>query len=541
MSAPPLQPGVGFCLQTESIGSPPGRWYLNITKHKLVDLPVAYSGKVADREWILTRGIGNLRVPFDLGTFRKLKERSDGARRTTYCIDVVFNPLIVQLFMDDAFCSTNDQYRPWLVNLALNRVEESIGSKLSAQKVKLVKAMRYKDGDGYNGDEAREFRELPGDLGLEGDPHVSEAASRVPPGTSSEPLIEDVTPASQRKPALKKGFLNASEAKGSLYGDEGSKEGVLPENAGDPMGYLPKGLRQKCKIVDCNSPEYQAQAQKSQQGDSRKAMNTEFSDSMSKSFDAMQRKQDQNKWEADLPDGNDELSCKYDNDYSRFANIPDEEDAPKVEERDWYYDSTGQRRQVDKRQPEATGSQSYEPSGKTGPAVKKGFLDSAQKSIYGPEGSAQGKPGPSEDEMMKNFSKMMGPGGLGDLAPPGGPSEEELMKNLKSLMSGQAPQQNVAESGAQRTPVLRAELVTPSHELAEVANILQVTVSLPGLRSMEGVNLDVTERQASFEFPRDAGFRPLQVQLPADVVPEGVRAKFSKKAQTLTVTMPRAL
>ena len=44
---------------------------------------------------------------------------------------------------------------------------------------------------------------------------------------------------------MKKGFLN-SNAK-PLY-PKGSEEGILPENAGDPLGYLPKSLRQSCKV-----------------------------------------------------------------------------------------------------------------------------------------------------------------------------------------------------------------------------------------------------------------------------------------------------
>ena len=60
---------------------------------------------------------------------------------------------------------------------------------------------------------------------------------------------------SGKTPVLKKGFLNGKGPK--LYGPDGSKEGVVPENAGDPLGYIPKKLRNQCKIVDTRSPEYQ--------------------------------------------------------------------------------------------------------------------------------------------------------------------------------------------------------------------------------------------------------------------------------------------
>ena len=64
-----------------------------------------------------------------------------------------------------------------------------------------------------------------------------------------------------KKLTMNKGFFNnpkkdkkTGEIK-TLYPEEGSKEGVLPENAGDPLGYIPKKLRQTCKIVDCGSEE----------------------------------------------------------------------------------------------------------------------------------------------------------------------------------------------------------------------------------------------------------------------------------------------
>jgi len=394
---------------------------VNVTKHKLVDLPVAYSGKAVCKEFILTHGIGNLQVPFDLGSFRKLKERAEGSRHTTFVVDVVFNPLVVQLFMDDEFCSAMEQrespYRPWLLNLALKRIEESIGVKLSAQKVKLVKQCRYKDGED-GGPTPREFMELPGDrdsMGVEDDymprplPKNEEA--------NTEPLIQDCTPGQRStKPAMKKGFLNNKDAAGSLYGPEGSKEGVLPENAGDPMGWMPKKLRNTAKIIDCNSPEYQAQEKAKKAAEESNAVNQEFRDSLLGSFDKMQKKQRHNHWETDLPDGTDDvIPIKYNNDYARFDKMDfgDDEQANQQPERDWYVDTKGN---MHHRQPSATGSRPSgypdedKPEGAAAPAVKKGFLDSAKKPLYGPEGSAQGKsvPDVSEEQMMRDFKNMMG-------------------------------------------------------------------------------------------------------------------------------------
>jgi HSP20 family molecular chaperone IbpA len=480
-------------------------------------------------------------VPFDLGSFRKLKERAEGSRHTTFVVDVVFNPLVVQLFMDDEFCSAMEQrespYRPWLLNLVLNRIEESIGVKLSSQKVKLVKQYRYKDGED-GGPTPKEFMELPGDrdsMGAEDD-----SMPRAPPKNeeaNNEPLIQDCTPGQRRtKPALKKGFLNNKEAAGSLYGAEGSKEGVVPENAGDPMGWMPKKLRNTAKIIDCNSPEYQAQEKAKKSADEQNAVNQEFRDSLMGSFDAMQKKQRHNHWETDLPDGTDDvIPIKYNNDYARFNKMDfgDDEQDNKQPERDWYVDTKGN---MHHRQPGATGSRPSgypdedKPEGPAAPAVKKGFLDGAKKPLYGPEGSTQGRSTPdvSEEQMMRDLKNMMGEQGAFN--------SEDLEEAQKM-----ADMVNKASAGAKppSVAVKAKELPTPDFTLTEADGALQLVISVPGLASMQGVDLDVTERSASLCFPSEVSLRPLKVQLPEAVQPTKVKAKFSRKTHQITVTMPR--
>ena len=74
-------------------------------------------------------------------------------------------------------------------------------------------------------------------------------------------FVQDIThsknqevPLKQPQQLIKKGFLNATGSKGpGLYGPEGSKEGALPDGAGDPLGYLPKGLRNRCRVVDART------------------------------------------------------------------------------------------------------------------------------------------------------------------------------------------------------------------------------------------------------------------------------------------------
>jgi len=506
---PPLRPSVGFCVQTESTGNPPGRWYINMCKHKMVQMPIAYSGKPVSREHILAHGIGNMQVPFDVGSFRKLKARAEGAKQSTYCIDVVFNPFIVALFMDDDFCNATEQFRPYVINLALKRIEESVGVKLVAQQVKLVKALRYKDGEDGDPGVPREFTELANeqdsfDAEVPQKPKVPE----LPP----EPLIEDLTPV-PKKPVLKKGFLNKPSTE--LYGPNGSGEGVLPENAGDPMGWMPKGLRKTCKIVDTNNPEWQEHERKKKAAEKTNAMNKEFHDTLTKDMDKWVKASQPDRWGEDLPEGTEPPSAtqKYDVDYSRFSKIAaDEEEAP-AEQRDWYYDAQGQRREIQR--PVAASSSSASPTAGAAEAkseLQKGFLQKAKSPLY-PKGSEQAKAPPDKAQLAKELSELMGDAKL----------EEALRQE-----AGEAP----------RKP---AERPVPEFELKEVPEGLQLVVSVPGLSSMQGVNLDVTERRASLAFPVAVTLKPLQVELPKSVVPMSARAKFSRKTQQINITLPVAV
>jgi len=474
---------------------------------------VAYSGRIASREHILAHGIGNLQVPFDMGSFRKLKERAEGAKQATYCVDVVFNPFIVQLFMEDDFCNAMSQYRPFVIGLALKRVEESIGTKLSTHEVKLVKSLRYKDPDEVDERLAREFAELKGEADSFDD-ETQEQQQAVEP-TVYEPLIQDVTPG--KKTAIKKGFLNQTSKQ--LYGPEGSGEGVLPENAGDPMGWMPKGLRQSSKIVDCNSPEWQEHERKKKAVDSQNAMNKEFRDTISNDMEKWCKVKEQDKWESDLPEGTEQpaASRKYDVDYSRFRQIDDAEDSSAVpEQRDWYYDQKGNRRKIEQnpavdqtaeRVAEQTGSEEAPKS-----QLQKGFLSNAKAPLY-PKGSEQKAP-PSDEQLLHEFG--------------------DLLRESEPESTAQAPEKKP------NVTVKVPDRKTPKFELNQVPEGLTLAVSVPGLSSMQGVSLDVTEREASLEFPPSVNLKPLKVELPRCVIPTGARAKFSRKTNQITISLPSA-
>eukprot|EP00931_Biecheleriopsis_adriatica_P087416 TRINITY_DN61895_c0_g1_i1.p1 TRINITY_DN61895_c0_g1~~TRINITY_DN61895_c0_g1_i1.p1 ORF type:complete len:540 (+),score=166.51 TRINITY_DN61895_c0_g1_i1:71-1690(+) len=533
MAQPTLRPQTGFCLQAQSTGSPPGRWFINMTKHKLVEMPVSYSGQKVSKEWILQQGLGCLQVPFDMGSFRKVKgERAEGARQTTWAIDAVFNPLIIQLFMDDAFCDVMAQFRTWVINLTLKRIEESINVKLSASSIKLVKEFRYKDGESGDSSIAREFMPLPD----EKDCFDAEMPTKEPepkPEQMAEPLIEDVTPGIKKKPAMKKGFLNSGKT--DLYGPEGSKEGVLPENAGDPLGYIPKKLRQQCKIVDCNSPDYQANQKKAEEAKKMNDMNADLRNSLLADMEKWSKKSQQDQWEADMPDGTEPAkpAQKYDNDYSRFDSI-DVEDEKETETRDYYFDHNGVPRKLDDQsQSKATSST----AGKQQPAVKKGFLDDVKKALY-PEGSSQAKAPMPDVDALKNLTESDLLAQMANM----GPEEKALMDDFRSMLEGSSKQTPPSKQEAPRQQV-EAKAPTqkaPEFTLSEVSDGLQLIIQVPELESMKGVDLDVTERRASVAFPAAVGLKPLQVELPGAVIPTGVRAKFSKKTRQITVSLPAA-
>lgn len=482
-------------------------------------MPVAHSGKVISREFILSHGIGSMKIPFDLGSFRKLKERAEGAKHTAYCVDVIFNPFIIQMFMDDAFNETMKEYRPFIINLVLGRIESSIGVKLASDKVKLVKKFFYKDGEGTNCDIPREFTDLPQEI--EAEEEMQPRRPSPAPEATEEPLIQDVTPG-KKKPAMKKGFLNKASAE--LY-PEGSKEGVLPENAGDPMGWMPKGLRKTCKIVDCNSPEYQADEKKRKEAEASNKSKQEFSDMIQRDLGSWAKQTD--KWSQDLPDGAElPATQKYEVNYSRFDKIEDVEDnKPVAPERDWYCDADGvcRSRQSSTTAANASATEATPPvAEKSGPAIKKGFLDGAKSPLY-PKGSEQRAPPSDTDilkdkDLMKNLDNMMAQDGLGELMGSDNPQEP------------QAPKPKIVAKVAERK--------APQFSMDRKDDLVELVVDVPGLDSMQGVDLDVTDKSASMSFPSHVGLKPLKVELPVDVVPTKVKAKFSKKTHQVTVKLP---
>jgi hypothetical protein len=88
--------------------------------------------------------------------------------------------------------------------------------------------------------------------------------AEVPPPATNGGSIQ----AAPKTTVVKKGFLN-DPSRPSLYGPEGTKEGVVPDGAGDPLGYLPKSLREKCRVVDCTGSDGEVKMRSYMETDSK--------------------------------------------------------------------------------------------------------------------------------------------------------------------------------------------------------------------------------------------------------------------------------
>ena len=75
----------------------------------------------------------------------------------------------------------------------------------------------------------------------------------------------------------------------------------------------------------------------------------------------------------------------------------------------------------------------------------------------------------------------------------------------------------------------------PDHELTKTSDGFKLVVILPGVKSMKGVDIDVSED----EFVLESADYTLRLYLPQSVDVEAVSAKFSKKSNSLTVQLTR--
>ena len=99
---------------------------------------------------------------------------------------------------------------------------------------------------------------VPADMG-----QASHKAPEAPPATPPKPSAG----ISEVAQPLKRGFLDAKG--GVLYPEGTTAEGVLPEGAGDPLGHIPKSIRDRSKIIDLSKTPMNEVAQKVKEAEAK--------------------------------------------------------------------------------------------------------------------------------------------------------------------------------------------------------------------------------------------------------------------------------
>lgn len=279
--------------------------YINVCGHPSIGLPLTKSmDPVPSTEFLDLHGLDNLIVPICVNDPVHCKRTSAVDANRMVIVDVVLNPEIVKRLKAPEHRLYQD-FISRVSALAMEWVTQETGIQLSQRTVKLLPSVSYKepvetkkseaaDQDSITPQQKKEIEESvrrranelyeqllreTGGSAASGSGSHPPSASAPPsaPPTSSDgvqlpssfvvspatatkettaapkrPMVVEMSVSEPQRPLIKKGFLNTTKAR--LYDDKGSTEGILPEGAGDPLGYIPKGLREKCKIIDTRQP-----------------------------------------------------------------------------------------------------------------------------------------------------------------------------------------------------------------------------------------------------------------------------------------------
>jgi hypothetical protein len=552
------RPRVGFAIKTPcKVQGASASLYLNFTHHPGITMPTDKRGRPVSEDQ-LHRGVGFLQIPIDVGTWRKVP--ASETDKLEYICDVVFHEVLIKKLMHDEYCRANQEFRPHLFELAMKTIETSLPSLQIERTVKLVKKCRYvhavRSSGGY--DTAEKFKELKG-AAYADDPKPAPAPAPEP---EPAPLIEE-KPRGKKSSVVKKGFFNNPKAK-SLYGEEGSGEGVLPENAGDPLGYIPKSLRNKCKIVDSNNPQYQQQEAAQSESMKQKAEFDKMFGDLGSSFELPSVLD-----EEVFLKGDDDGVARYSNDYSRFDKLDDVEDVkkPAVEERDFYYDEKGNIVKLG----------STPPAPSTPAPVPQTPQAGYPKSQSGPVDSTEERARKAEE--ARNLLEKLGMGAMAANGDVGNMDPAKFMEGLdltdteKNFLTEMEPYMDEAMKGMNLTPGNKqsAPAVRPDAPEVKKGFLLEqmekskaaaqkqettagsdsraapqytiacnpdvrVVVSMPLITSIKNVDLDVAARSLRIASPEYL----LECDLPAKVDPTNTKASFKKASRELVLTIPLA-
>ena len=290
----------GFCLKCFAIDDVT-KVFINVCSHTSVGLPLTKGMSEIPSESIMdTNGVDNLMIPISVGD---AKFHVDDGNKKVISVDVCLHPAVVSRCVDQSH-PLKELILSRVCILAIDWVQQECGIQINKKSGKVLQNVKYKHFG--TGPSLLEKAAAPGLLGAtnkksgksvdhgnvdmvqvkkkaeelyaqlmqetsgkvrEGET-TSTAAATTSEGIAALPpdLMVDLKGAKQstrgpmvmempsKEPAVKKGFLLS---KGGFYGE--SNEGILPEGAGDPLGYIPKSLREKCKIVDTRPEAIEAQ------------------------------------------------------------------------------------------------------------------------------------------------------------------------------------------------------------------------------------------------------------------------------------------
>ena len=539
MQIDPAVPLAGFVAKLKA--SDGTLHYVNICSHPTIERPIDGRDKEVSDEILRMRGLENLRVPLLTGLARTVVVGDDDTEAV--CIDVVFSPAVLAVALHGeaggvtaaaaaAINATGGAPTPSspaatgsispdlvkfvrvrLVELALKNAEEDLGYKLPRGTHTLPRGVSYKGGVGGKQGQPvpmPQLRKLSVALEKNREREAQMAAPSGPwrskrdaAGLSSTGKIQELASMDDdrsEKPLLKKGFLNST--KGQIY-PEGSSEGMLYgdiKTAGDPLGYLPKGLRSRVNMVDTanTTPEQQ-----------QKLME-DYASGKSKRGPA---------------------------DASQSAGA-----------------SSGVKGG-------GGGGGSGSKAGVAG--VQKGFLNGNGGALY-PDGSKEGSMPteddalreliPDRDELKKlaqttdpndfmrdlaQFSSVLGLSESGGGMPHFGTPNAHPVLDVSDSNSPFAAQRKEGETASKPAPLAAVPLppaeATPSHEITEADGSMLLKVSLPELTSLGEAEVEIS---ATHFFLHAPGLYRLSLEWPQPIAADDAKAKFSKKNRALSVTLP---
>ena len=507
--------------------------YVNICSHPTIERPLDGRDKEVDDTVLRTRGLDNLRVPLLTGLPRTVV-MADGESEAV-CIDVVFAPSVLAAALhgeehakhhhaaaaDASMCvgllsspgpaaalspELIKFMRVRLVELALKNAEEDLGYKLPRGTHTLPRGVSYKGGVAGKQGQPVPMPQLRKFSAAVAAKKKHEAAATTAPGPwrskrdaaglSTSGKIQELDRLEDDRadtPLMKKGFLNST--RGEIY-PEGSSEGMLygdVKTAGDPLGYLPKGLRSRVNVVDTATTSDEAQMQMMQNyadnkpvqasatGGSGSAKGAKPTGASGHGTGGGVSKGFLNQKGGSLyPDGSKEGSGNAPTDMDALREMLPSEDAIK--------------KMAEETDPNAFMAELAEFGSILG---------------LGPDanGSLQGMP---------NF------------ATPNAHPVMDVSDNSSFTAS------KTKSSTAAATPAPPSE-AAPTYEMTESDGSLALKISLPDLSSLEEAEVEISERNFYLRAP---GKYRLQLEWPQAISADDAKAKFLRKKGILQVTLP---